>query len=68
MRLTGDGGKGSGRRKALVSKQRMDWGWELIDPKTTPERKEEIKRLIKRTDDPQQRESSAKITDPEEYR
>ena len=40
--LSRDGGKNGQRRPEQVSKERVDLGWELRDPKTTPERKKAI--------------------------
>ena len=37
------GGKGSNRRKQKISQYESKLRWELIDPKTTPERKDKIK-------------------------
>ena len=41
--LTGEGGKGSGRRSEQVSRLVSDLRWELWQSTTTPKRKEVIK-------------------------
>ena len=39
--------KGSKQRPSQASRERTELGWELCSPSTTPERKAEIKALIR---------------------